>query len=272
MYARQLFYLIAIAVLFLISFSAVPNNGPVWPPSTPNGGLILPQNFEAVVVVDSLPGRARRIAVNNNGDVYVKLRFPDEIGGNVALRDTNKDGRADIIQKFGNYNDKGSYGTAMRIHNGYLYFSSEFNVYRWKLTPGKLLPEGNMELILKDDFPHGRHEHITKPLAFDGKGHMFVPFGAGSNCCQEKNRVPGSPGIPDCPWLLDHAGIWMFDEDKIGQTPSDGIRYATGLRSVVALDFNTSNHSLYCLNHGRDDLTLFLAGTVHSVPKRHSSR
>jgi glucose/arabinose dehydrogenase/mono/diheme cytochrome c family protein len=253
---KPLSYIVAVFLLFsFISFTAFKNNKRTPPSVIKNGGLVLPGGFEAVVVVDSLQGRSRHIAVNNNGDIYVKLRFPDSIGGNVALRDTNKDGRADIVQKFGNYDDKGSYGTAMRIHNGYLYFSSELNVFRMKLTPGKLIPEGEMEWILKDDFAHGRHEHITKPVAFDGKGHMFVPFGAGSNACQEKNRTPGSPGIKECPWLVDHAGIWMFDEAKIGQTPKDGIKYATGLRSIVALAFNSYNNSLYCLNHGRDDLT-----------------
>jgi glucose/arabinose dehydrogenase/mono/diheme cytochrome c family protein len=253
---KRLSFVTGLFIVFsFISFKAIQTRKPIPPASVRNGGLILPENFEAIVVVDSLEGRARHIAVNSNGDIYVKLRFPDSIGGNVALRDTNKDGRADIIKKFGNYDDKGSYGTTMRIHNGYLYFSSELNVYRYKLTPGQLIPEGEMEWILKDDFAHGRHEHITKPVAFDGKGNMFVPFGAGSNCCQEKNRTPGSPGISDCPWLVDHAGIWVFDENKIGQTPKDGVRYATGLRSIVALDYNTTNNSLYCINHGRDDLT-----------------
>ena len=149
---KKLFSVAALfVVLFFISFKAIQHNKPAAVVPR-NGGLVLPGNFEAVVVVDSLQGRARHIAVNDNGDIYVKLRFPDSIGGNVALRDMNKDGRADIIEKFGNYEDKGSYGTSMRIHNGYLYFSSELNVYRYKLSPGKLVPEGEMELILKDDF------------------------------------------------------------------------------------------------------------------------
>ena len=53
-----------------------------------NGGLFLPGNFEAVVVVDSL-GPARHIAVNENGDIYVKLSHSKRGHGNVALRDTN---------------------------------------------------------------------------------------------------------------------------------------------------------------------------------------
>src|SRR5688500_7032312 len=103
-----------------------------------NGGLFLPEDFEAIVVIDSLKGRARHIAVNDNGDIYVKSRFSEEEGRNVALRDTNNDGRADIIEKFGKYEKERSYGTAMRIHNEYLYFSSELSVYRYKLIPGQL--------------------------------------------------------------------------------------------------------------------------------------
>jgi len=49
--------------------------GPQLPPGDPdNGGLFLPEGFEAVVVADSL-GSARHLAVNHNGDVYVKLRY-----------------------------------------------------------------------------------------------------------------------------------------------------------------------------------------------------
>ncbi|HEY0272289.1 MAG TPA: PQQ-dependent sugar dehydrogenase, partial [Chitinophaga sp.] len=219
-----------------------------------NGGLALPAGFRAVVVADSLPGAARHLAVNVNGDIYVKLRFPDPTGGNVSLRDTDGDGRADIIRKFGNYEDKSSYGTGMRIHNGYLYFSSEINVYRVKLDPQQLVPSGPLELIVHDSL--GPHEHDAKPLAFDGKGHLYVAFGAPSNGCQVQNRVPGSPGIPGCPLLEESGGIWQFDEAKLNQEQQDGRRYATGLRSVVAMDWNTKENCLYVVAHGRDDLHL----------------
>ncbi|MBX2816012.1 MAG: hypothetical protein KTR24_08440, partial [Saprospiraceae bacterium] len=58
-----------------------------------NGGLVLPDGFRAVVVADSV-GSARHLAVRDNGDVYVKLRYPRPEGENVALRDRNGDGRA----------------------------------------------------------------------------------------------------------------------------------------------------------------------------------
>src|SRR6185312_16793809 len=81
-----------------------------------NGGLYLPDGFKAIVVVDSLKGQARHIAVNSNGDIYVKARDhrKNDGYGNIALRDTNGDGKADIITPFGKY-DGHTYGTAMRV-------------------------------------------------------------------------------------------------------------------------------------------------------------
>ena len=54
--------------------------------SAGNGGLALPDGFEAVVVHDGV-GRARHLAVTDDGIVYVKLRVPNP-KGLVALRDT----------------------------------------------------------------------------------------------------------------------------------------------------------------------------------------
>ena len=112
---------------------------------TNNGGLFLPDGFEAVVVVDSLPGRARHLAVNSNGDIYVKANKPIEGGMNYVLRDENNDGRADIIKNFGPIASEGAYATGMRIHNGYLYTSSEMLVYRYKLKKGEMVPSSKAE-------------------------------------------------------------------------------------------------------------------------------
>lgn len=220
-----------------------------------NGGLVLPGGFEAVVVADSV-GSARHLAVNQNGDIYVKLRSVVPKGGSVALRDTDNDGKADIIQNFGNYADPGSYGTAMRIYKDYIYYSTAGVVFRNKLTPGKLIPESEAEVILTDDYKSKVHgsEHIAKPLAFDNDGHMYVPFGAPGDVCQAQNRVPGMAGQDPCPQLEEHGGVWQFDANKLGQLQSDGKKYATGIRSIVAMDWNKSDNTLYALQHGRDNL------------------
>lgn len=219
-----------------------------------NGKLALPDGFEAVVVADSV-GRARHIAVNENGDIYMKLRGVTPQGGSVALRDTTGDGKADIIKYFGTYKDPRSYGTAMRIHNGYIYFTTTGTVFRNKLIPGQLLPDTTTEAIVIDDYqsrPYGT-EHIAKPIAFDDKGHLYVPFGAPGDMCQVENRVPGSPGKFPCPELAIHGGVWQFDANKVGQMQKDGKRYATGIRSLVAMEWNFEDGNLFAIQHGRDD-------------------
>ena len=48
------------------------------------------------------------------------------------------------------------------------------------------------------------------------------------------------------------GGIWQFKADKLNQTQADGVRYATGLRNVVGLDWNNEVNELYVTQHGRD--------------------
>ena len=222
-----------------------------------NGGLFLPDGFGALVVADNV-GPARHLAVNDNGDIYVKLRIVEGDKGNVALRDTNNDGKADIIQRFGDYPNDGSFATEMRIHNGYLYFSSELVVYRQKLTPSKLIPDGKPEIIVVDPYP--LRWHNAKSLAFDNQGGLYVTFSAPTNACEDWDSVKGNSSYADvkgydpCPQLRDQGGVWKFDENKIGQSLADGQRFATGLRSIVAISWNEEDNNLYAVNHGRDYL------------------
>lgn len=254
MFIQRTFGIMLVLVALLLTQCETPATLPDGDPE--NSGLFVPDGFEAFVVADTL-GRARHLAVSDQGDVYVKLRVPANGGENVALRDTNQDGRADLIEYFGVYPGDGKYGTAMRIHKGYLYFSTAGEVYRQLLTPGKLVPESEAELIMKDDFQHDVHgyEHIAKPLSFDNEGNMYVPFGSPGDVCQVENRKPGSPGQDPCPELEEHGGVWQFADDKLNQTlHKDGRLYATGIRSIVAMDWNKQENSLYALQHGRDGM------------------
>lgn len=215
--------------------------------------LFVPDGFEVTVVADSIPGGARHIAVSESGDIYVKL-LQTKKGGNIALRDTDGDGKMDSMATFGGYKEIGRYGTAMRLYQGYLYFSTELVVYRMKLSPGNLIPEGELEVVMTDDHAHGSHEHVAKPVTFDDQGHIYIPFGAPSNACQEFNRTPFSVGMDPCNILEDHGGVWRFDAHKNNQTQKDGYRYATGLRSLVGIEWNPMDKKLYAVMHGRDDL------------------
>ena len=82
-------------------------------------------------------------------------------------------------------------------------------------------------------------------------------IGAPSNSCQEQDRAINSKGVDPCPILEYAAGIWQFKADKLDQSPKEGLRYATGLRNVVGLDWNNEINELFVVQHGRDQLDLF---------------
>ncbi|MBA4058203.1 MAG: cytochrome C, partial [Marivirga sp.] len=157
------------------------------------------------------------------------------------------------------YKDEGGSAVGMTIHNGFLYTSTVRQVLRTKLTPGKLVPENTTEVVLTDgDSNVVKNWHTTKPVAFDNKGNMYVPFGSPSDACQDIMKygptgVPGGRGLDPCPELEMHAGIWKFDANKTGLTQKDGHRYATGIRSVVGMQWNPSDESLYAVVNGIDN-------------------
>jgi glucose/arabinose dehydrogenase len=250
---------IRIIILFVGLLISCSDNTSVFEvPSTDpdNGGLILPQGFGALVVADSV-GPARHLAVNTNGDIYIKLRIDTGDKGNMALRDVDGDGKADIFKRFGDYPNDGRFATEMKIHNDYLYYSSELVVYRQKLDPNNLIPKGKPEVIMVDEYPIRWHN--AKSLAFDNKGGMYVTFSAPTNACEDLRLTAGDPnavvkGEFPCSQLNILGGVWRFDENKLEQRQSDGVRFATGLRSIVGITWNKKQDNLYAVNHGRDYL------------------
>lgn len=211
-----------------------------------NGGIKLAEGFEALVVADTL-GRARHIAVDKSGDVYISLSEAKNGGGIVALRDTNRDGKADQMERFGEFG-----GTGIGIHDGYLYFAPDSAILRYPLPEDALAPSGNYEIVAKGLVSQG--QHAAKPIAFDDKGNVYVTIGAPSNACQNPDRTPKTPGQDPCPILENAGGIWRFKADQLNQTQKDGTRYATGIRNAVAIDWSNKAGNLYALQHGRDQL------------------
>lgn len=237
--------LAGVFVLFLLL--CAKNSDLLLKSNSQSNGLFLPKGFSAVVVADSI-GPGRHIAVNTNGDIYISLGRLKNGKGLVALRDTNNDGKADIIKYFGSFS-----GTGIGIYNGYLYFSSDTTVMRYKLNPGELLPNSNYEVVARG-FQINR-QHGAKSFTFDNDGNLYVNVGAPSNACQSPDRTLHTPGTYPCPLLLQFGGIWRFDANKTGQDQmKDGYRYATGLRNCVALRWNPTANHLYAVQHGRDQL------------------
>lgn len=213
-----------------------------------NGGLELPVGFCALVVTDHLAG-ARHLVVSEDGDVYVSLRIPRlDFGGIAVLRDSDHDGRADLVEQFG---EEGGVGIA--LHGGYLYFGADARILRYRREPGELVPAAAPEVVV-DGFPAGGY-HSARTFAFTPDGGLLVNIGAPSNACQIEDRVPGSAGRAPCPELRTAAGIWRYAADALGQHhPGDGQRHASGIRHVLAVDRSPADGELYVIQHGRDEL------------------
>ena len=199
---------------------------------------------------DGLDG-ARHLDVTADGDIYVHLRgargrAPDSPGGGVvALRDADGDGRAEGVARFSDH-----YGTGLQLRGDYLYLSTTTEVYRYRMTPGELVPRGEPELVVSG-FPEQRG-HAAKAFAFDESDNLYVNVGAPSNVCME-NRRPGSPGQEPCPQRVRQASVWRFAADSIGQTQEgDGYQFVKGTRNIVAIAWDPVTRAVYAAQHGRD--------------------
>lgn len=212
-----------------------------------NAGLKIPAGFGALKAADNL-GRARHIVATAQGGVYVKLERLVDGKGIVYLTDADGDGKMEIKNSFANY-----IGTGIAIKNGYLYASSNQEVFRYKLNDkGEVIDATMPERIVTGLLD--KRQHASKSLALDDAGNIYVNIGAPSNSCQEVDRTKGSKGMYPCPILDSAGGIWQFKVDQIDQTYTNGVRYATGLRNVVGLDWNQQQNKLFVTMHGRDML------------------
>ena len=231
-------------------FAALPT------PDPDDGGITLPPGFRALVFTDNLVvgkrvGRTqenlRGLAVAANGDVYAKGLH----GQIFALRDTNGDGRADVIEQFG----PGVGGTHIMFHDGYLYHSSSTAVYRYKYIPGELVPSSPLEVIVHDLPESGGHNQ--KAFAFDESGHMIVEVGSPFNDYSQPDRQFGAKGYSAeevAKFQETYGGFWQFDANKTNQTQADSVRFATGIRHSLALVWQPASKNFFMAMMGRDQL------------------
>jgi glucose/arabinose dehydrogenase len=229
---------------------------------TDNGGITLPAGFCATVFADTI-GHARHIVVNSNGDVYVNTwsgRYyttPAHPGGFlVAMRDTNSDGKADIIRRFGPDSLRGNLGgTGIAIYNGSLYAeessASAGRIVRYPISTDSMTPTSASETIVRGLPVSGGHP--MHPFAIGPAGDLYMNSGSSTNSCQVKERTNESPGRKPCAELLTRAGIWRYDANRTNQQFSPKERYATGIRNAVGIAVDPSGQ-LYATQHGRDQL------------------
>ena len=211
----------------------------------------VPAGFRATVFAD-IDGYGRHLTVRDDGTVYYALTVRLGRGSNmgiVAMRDTDDDGAADVIERFATDIP----GTALQFHDGYLYFGSKTEVYRFAFEGDEIVPSGAPEVVV-GGFPEQRL-HEAKTFAIDDDHNIYVNVGAPSNACMEEFRTRGSPGQRPCPQTEVQSGVWRFDADATDQMQgSHGSRFATGIRNAMAMEWSDEHQRLYFLSHGRDAL------------------
>lgn len=224
-----------------------------------NGGLTLPAGFCATVFADKV-GHARHLVVAPNGDVYVNNwsgpYYQDKPDANtgflLAARDTNHDGVADVLERFGATAGKGGRGgTGIALYGGALYAEEGTTIVKYPLASGELSPKAAAATIVTGLPITG--DHPMHPFAIDSSGAMYMNSGSPSNSCQVKNRTLQSPGKKPCEELATRAGIWKFDAKKTDQAFSPAQRYATGIRNAVGITIGPDGGP-WSTQHGRDQL------------------
>jgi glucose/arabinose dehydrogenase len=243
------FMLPVAAAIGLITFNALKNDTPPkHKTAADNAGLTLPAGFSASMLIDNIPGGVREMAVTPQGDLYAKIYKVKSPAKGVVVLHVEGD-KATVKTSFG----VGFSGSGMYIKNGYLYASSDQEVFRYKLdSKNDVVDPEHPEKIVTGLI--ARREHQPKAILVDNNDNLYVNIGAFSNSCQEKDRQFHSMGMKGCPVLDSAAGIWQFKADKPNQHYSDGVRYATGFRNVVGMDWNTQANQLFVMQHGRDGL------------------
>ncbi|MDP9091315.1 MAG: PQQ-dependent sugar dehydrogenase [Pseudomonadota bacterium] len=254
---------VALAVLLVtIAASAPVEAAPGAGPHTctpADSGLTLPAGFCATVFADGI-GHARHLAVSAAGVVYVNT-WSGEYYGNeslpaggflVALKDATGNGKADIIERFGETVESGGAGgTGIGLYKEWLYAETNDKIVRYRLSTGSVTPRGTPETVV-DHLPIGG-DHPMHPFMIDASGHLYVDVATATNSCQPLNRSLESPGIKPCTELETRGGVWVYDANQTNQKFSPAERFATGIRNAEGIA-QDSKGNVFVTQHGRDQL------------------
>jgi glucose/arabinose dehydrogenase/mono/diheme cytochrome c family protein len=230
--------------------SACPDSG---------AGISLSPGFCASIFADDL-GHARHLVVSSAGVVYVNtwsgVYYNSDAappgGFLVALKATQNSGRADVIRRFGETKAQGAAGgTGIALYRGAIYAEVNDRIMRYALAPDEVVPSGEGEVIVSGLPITG--DHPMHPFIIDAQGNLFVDVGSATNACEEKNRVPHSPGRQPCSEKETRGGTWRYDANKPNQRFSAAGRFASGIRNGEGFAIDAAGR-LFVTQHGRDQL------------------
>ncbi|SHI95351.1 Glucose/arabinose dehydrogenase, beta-propeller fold [Hymenobacter daecheongensis DSM 21074] len=167
-------------------------------------------------------GNPRMLAVAPNGDVYASDRTAGTI---MLLRDTNKDGKADLNKEVARRPDL--HGLALR--EGKLYISAIRELYVADIKADGTL--GELKTLYKDLPDAGQHPNRTINFGPDGK--LYLSVGSTCNACDERNK--------------ESATLLQINTDGSGRRV-----FAKGLRNTIGFGWHPSTKALWGFDHGID--------------------
>ena len=187
--------------------------------------ITLPAGFQIAVWADGV-NNARSIAQSPSGTIFVGTWN----AGNVyALRDDNKDGKADRVITVASGLRNMPNGVAFR--DGALYVAEINRILRFDNIEQKLEAAGT-PAVVTEKFPSDRH-HGWKFIRFGPDGMLYVPVGAPCNICDR-----GDP----------YNTIWRMRPDGSGLEI-----FARGVRNTVGFDWHPATREMWFTDNGRDN-------------------
>jgi glucose/arabinose dehydrogenase len=204
--------------------------------STPLITYVSDPNLCVYVFASGL-GAVRQMAFAPNGDLFVNN------GKITVLWDANRDGVSSAAEQSAFGTSPGSnHGLVFSPDGKYVYVSSPIAVFRFSYTYGDRVATTAAETVIKGMSTGG---HVTRTLAFDSKGNLFVSVGSASNVDATDALVAtrGQVRRFTLPSAIPAGGIDY----------STGTIVASGMRNEVGLYVDGSDR-IWGVENGRDDL------------------
>ena len=183
--------------------------------------LSLPAGFKIDVFARGLIN-PRVLAISDSGTLYATRR---EVGDVVMIKDTNNDGRADLVRTVASR----PHMHGIAIDGSKVYLVTVHDIY-----VADLQDDGSFgELVrIVDDLPDAG-QHADRTIAVGPDGMLYVSVGSTCNACNEPNP--------------ENATILQVKPDGSARKI-----LASGLRNTIGFAFEPKTGALYGADHGID--------------------
>lgn len=183
----------------------------------------LPKGFRIAVFADGLNRRARFMAFDRRGNLYVTLAGTGQVA---VLPDRDKDGRADAVIPFA-AGLKRPHG--IDIRDGWVYVGETDGVVRLRDLDGDLRADVKEQIVR--GLPAGGH--WTRTVRFGPDGKLYVSIGSSCNACVEDDPR--------------RAAVVRYEPDGRGEAV-----FARGLRNSVGITWRPETGEMWAVDNGRD--------------------